>query len=96
MTKIFDAVATIRQWTDKDTGTKHKATLIVGAVFQSSKGNQVLKLDALPLARDWSGWVALKPCAPVLPPGRKVSRGMPVAPAQDPQPAPHDEDEPPF
>ena len=90
MTKTHDAIASIRQWTDKDTGTKHKATLIVGAVFRSSKGNQVLKLDALPLSRDWSGWIALKPCGPELPPSRRASPGMPPAPAPQPDEAPDD------
>lgn len=94
MNKIADAVATIRQWTD-EAGTKHKATLIVGALFESSRGNQVLKLDALPVARDWSGWIALRPCAPTLPPGRRASPGMPAAPPPDTDDETADHD-PPF
>lgn len=79
MTKTHEITATIRRWTDKD-GNKHSATMIVGAVFQSSKGNQVMKLDVWPLSSDFSGWLAMKPCAPALPQGRRVSPGMPPAP----------------
>lgn len=64
MIKTHECVATIREWKDKTTGTSHKSTLVIGAIFRSSKGNQVLKLDAWPLSRDFSGWVALKPCGP--------------------------------
>jgi hypothetical protein len=64
MTKTHDAVATIREWRDKETGNQRKQTLAIGAVFQSTKGNLVLKLDAWPISKDFSGWIALKPCAP--------------------------------
>ncbi len=90
MTKKFDIVATVAEWTDKATGKKMKRTLSVGAVYESPRGNLVLKLEAVPVSRDWSGWAALKPCyQPAeerpLPPGRKVSAGMPPAPPATPQ-----------
>jgi len=58
----YTAVATIGEYTDKATGKKAKRTLPIGAVFESAGGRLVLKLDAVPVSADWSGWVALKPC----------------------------------
>lgn len=57
-----------------------KRQLEIGAIFESNRGRLVLKLDAVPVAAEWSGWVSLHPVAPALPPGRKVSPGMPPAP----------------
>lgn len=105
MTKTHEITATIRRWTDKN-GAKHSATLIVGAVFRSTKGNQVMKLDAWPLSSDFSGWLAIKPCAgtedppepcaPALPAGRRVSPGMPPAPAPEDAPATDEDNDIPF
>jgi hypothetical protein len=79
MKKTHDIVATVGEWTEPETGRKVKRTLPIGAVFLSSKGNQVVKLDAVPVG-SWSGWASLKPCAAPLPPGRRQPPGMPPAP----------------
>ena len=52
----FDAVASIGTYKDKDDNEK-KRYVNVGKVFESDKGLS-LKLDALPLGKDWSGWIA--------------------------------------
>lgn len=96
MTKTHDVIATIRKWTGSD-GTKHSTTMPVGAIFISSKGSQVLKIDALPLSREWSGWLAIRPCAPALmPKGRSASPGMPPAPGEHPPGAPDPDGDKPF
>ncbi len=59
MRKTHDAVATVGTWTD-ETGKKNKRTIVIGALFESEHGRLVLHLDAVPVSRDWSGWVALK------------------------------------
>jgi hypothetical protein len=94
MKKTHDAVATIGEWTDPESGRKVKRTLPIGAVFESSRGNLVLKLDAVPVSAEWSGWVALKPCAPALPPGRRMPPGMPAAPSTPPAESPEDDEAP--
>lgn len=63
MKKTHDAIATIGNYIDATTGKKVKRTLPIGAVFESPQGRIVLKLDAVPVSKDWSGWVALRPCS---------------------------------
>lgn len=55
--KIFDAVATIGKYTNKN-GEEKKRYLTVGAVFKNDAGAMSLKLDALPTTPDWSGWIS--------------------------------------
>ena len=93
MTRTHSLLATTREWVD-DAGKKHKVRIEVGAIFRSKAGNLVLKLDAVPITRDWSGWLAAEPCAPTLPPGRRVPPGFPPAPAAAPEPLAEDEDVP--
>ena len=57
MTKKYDAVATIGEYTNKQ-GEKKKRYLTVGAVMEGSDGRMALKLDALPTNPEWSGWIA--------------------------------------
>lgn len=58
-TKKFDAVATIGEYTDRN-GQAKKRYLNVGSVFESDKGLS-LKIDALPLSKEWSGWIQFYP-----------------------------------
>lgn len=95
MKRTHDLHATVAEWTDEATGKKCKRTVVIGSIFVSSHGNQVIKLEAVPLSRDWSGWVSVKPCAPALPPGRHQPRGMPPPPPlPDPNEPNPDEDIP--
>ena len=57
MTKKYDAVATIGEYTNKQ-GEKKKRYLTVGAVMEGNDGRMALKLDALPTNPEWSGWIA--------------------------------------
>jgi single-stranded DNA-binding protein len=57
MTKRYDAVATIGEYTNKQ-GEKKKRYLTVGAVMEGNDGRMALKLDALPTNPEWSGWIA--------------------------------------
>lgn len=79
MTRTHTLHATTREWVD-EAGKKHKVRIEAGAIFRSKAGNLVVKMDAIPITKDWSGWLAAEPCAPAMPPGRKVSPGMPPAP----------------
>ncbi len=89
MIKKYDCVATIGQYIDPATGRKVKRTLCCGAVFESTSGKLVLRIDATPAAAAWSGWMALHPSMPA---GMRQTAGMPPAPP--PQDEPEDEDIP--
>lgn len=79
MKKRFEVHASVSKWID-ETGKKCARTIQVGTIFESSHGRLVMKLEAIPTARDWSGWLSLRECAPVLPAGRRTSKGMPGPP----------------
>ena len=53
----YDAVATIGKYTDKQ-GNEKKRYMTVGKVFESEGGGLSLKLDALPVVPEWSGWIS--------------------------------------
>lgn len=77
MKRVFEIVATVGRWKDPATGKTNKRTVAVGAVYESTGGKLVLRIDAIPVAPDWSGWLQMKPLAPELPPGRRMPPGMP-------------------
>lgn len=79
MTRTHTLHATTREWVD-EAGAKHKVRIEVGAIFRSKAGNLVVKIDAFPITKNFSGWLATEPCAPSLPPGRRVPPGFPPAP----------------
>ena len=54
---VYDAVATVGEYTDKQ-GNKKKRYMTVGKVFESEGGGLSLKLDALPVVPEWSGWIS--------------------------------------
>jgi len=54
---VYDAVATIGKYTDKQ-GNEKKRYMNVGKVFESDGGGLSLKLDALPVVPEWSGWIS--------------------------------------
>lgn len=54
--KIYDAVATVGTY-QKD-GKEKKRYLTVGAVFKHDDGGMSMKLEALPVSKDWSGWLS--------------------------------------
>lgn len=54
--KKYDAVATVGEYTDSYGETK-KRYLNVGVVLEGDDGRLYMKLDALPLVKDWSGFI---------------------------------------
>lgn len=56
-----DIVATVGEYTRKDTGEKKKRYLNCGKAFTDDQGRISLKMDALPLGPAWSGWLSLYP-----------------------------------
>lgn len=75
MKRAFEIIATVGTWTDATTGKKVKRTLPIGAIYESGKGKLVVKIDAIPVSPDWSGWAQLRPCnreADSLPPAEET------------------------
>lgn len=66
MKRVFEILASVGTWKD-DAGKKHKRQVAVGAIYESPGGKLVARIDAVPVAPDWSGWLQLKPVAPLLP-----------------------------
>lgn len=54
---LYDAVATIGTYKDAQ-GVEKKRYMTIGKVFVSDKGNMSLKLEAVPVGQEWSGWVS--------------------------------------
>ena len=56
--KIFDAVASVGEYTDRN-GQQKKRYVNIGAVFESDDGKYMsLKLESIPVGPNWSGWVS--------------------------------------
>lgn len=56
--KIFDAAASVGEYTDRNGATK-KRYVNVGAVFESDDGKYMsLKLESIPVGPNWSGWIS--------------------------------------
>ena len=58
--RTHDAVATIGKYKDAQ-GNEKKRFLTVGSVFTDDQGRMSLKLDAVPTAQDWSGFISFYP-----------------------------------
>jgi hypothetical protein len=58
--KAYDAVATVGEYTDRE-GNKKKRYMNVGTVFQNDEGQLSMKLDAIPISKDWSGFINFYP-----------------------------------
>ncbi len=59
-TKKYDAVAMVGEYKNSAGETK-KRYMNVGAVFENDKGELSLKLEAIPVGPNWSGWVSFYP-----------------------------------
>jgi hypothetical protein len=55
--KAYDAVATVGEYTDRE-GNKKKQYRNVGTVFRNDDGSMSMKLDCLPISKDWSGFIS--------------------------------------
>ena len=57
MKKKYDAVATVGKYKNNQ-GEEKKRYLNVGTVFENEKGQLSMKLEALPIGTEWTGWVS--------------------------------------
>lgn len=55
--KKADAVASIGEYTNGQ-GEKKKRYVNIGTLFESEDGRLSLKVDAIPVNPEWSGWVS--------------------------------------
>jgi hypothetical protein len=55
--KVFDLVATVGTYKDKD-GNEKKRYSQCGAVFQQEDGRMSAKIESLPVGTEWSGWLS--------------------------------------
>ena len=60
MTPKFHGIATLGSFTDKATGKKVKRYHTCGTVFESPNGKLFMRLDALPVSPDWSGFISFR------------------------------------
>jgi hypothetical protein len=60
MTPKFHAIATLGSYTDKATGKKVKRFHTCGTVFESPGGKLFMRIDALPVSPDWSGFLSFR------------------------------------
>jgi hypothetical protein len=97
MRKIFDAVATVGEYTNR-AGEKKKRYQNVGAIFEDDEGRMSMKLEALPVSPAWSGWISFyEPKAPAGAPAgseRQPTSKPAAAPKHDP--LDNEEDDIPF
>jgi len=56
MTKVMNAVATLGKYTNAQ-GEEKKRYMTIGSLFRRDDDSLVLKLDAVPVGEDFSGWV---------------------------------------
>lgn len=54
-------VATVGKYTDRQTGEEKKRYLQCGVAFTDDQGRISLKIDAMPVTPDWSGFLSLYP-----------------------------------
>jgi len=98
-----DVVATLGEYTDRQTGEKKKRYHTCGTCFTDDQGRQSIKIDAIP-GPGWSGWLSLYPRDRQEAPTRQQAadpRSAPVnrnIPAQraTPPPATDDDEDIPF
>jgi hypothetical protein len=87
-----DIVATIGEYTDRQTGQKKKRYLTCGKCFTDPEGRQSIKIDAIP-GPGWSGWLSLYP---VEKPQQSRPPATTSAPPAAASSAPQEEEEIPF
>jgi len=54
-------VATVGTYKDRQTGEEKKRYMTVGTAFADDQGRISLKIDAIPVSPEWSGWLSLYP-----------------------------------
>ena len=56
LVKTKNLVATMGKYTDKD-GNEKSRYVTIGSMFQRDDGSLCLKLDAIPIGEEFTGWV---------------------------------------
>lgn len=56
--KVYDAVATVGTYKDRQTGEEKKRRVNVGAVFENDQGQLSMRLEMVPVGKEWSGWIS--------------------------------------
>lgn len=56
-----ELLATIGEYTDRQTGEKKKRRLKIATVFTSEEGYESYKFECLPVGTEWSGWASKFP-----------------------------------
>ena len=57
--KTHDVVATVGTYKDRQSGEEKKRYQNVGSAFTDDDGRISIKLDAVPVGPEWSGWLSL-------------------------------------
>ena len=89
MPKLYDVVAVIGKYTDRD-GNEKNRYLTIGAVIEGRNG-PALKLETVPL--NWNGWAYLNEPQTAAEPRQKAQPARQQA-ARQPAPEPIDDDIP--
>lgn len=53
----FEVAAVVGEYTNRDGETK-KRYQNVGTVWENDKGQMSMRLESLPLSKDWNGWLS--------------------------------------
>lgn len=75
--RTHEVVATIGKYTDAS-GEEKKRYINIGSAFTDDQGRVSLKLDAVPVNPEWTGWLSLYP----------VKSDRPAQQQSKPKPAP--------
>ena len=59
--RTHDVVATVGKYNDRQTGEEKKRYQNCGSAFTGEDGRMSIKLDAVPVGPEWSGWLSLYP-----------------------------------
>lgn len=59
--KTHDIVATIGKFKDRATGDEKKRYLNVGTLFTDEQDRLTIKIEAMPIGLEWSGWLSCYP-----------------------------------
>lgn len=58
--RTHEVVATVGEYAASN-GEKKKRYINIGSAFTDDQGRISIKLDAIPVSRDWSNWLSLYP-----------------------------------
>ena len=74
-TRTHDIYATVGRY--KHDGRRMKRSIFIGSGFTDREGRLYLRLDAVPVSQEWSGWLTLHPVR------RPTDEPLPELPPED-------------